>query len=638
MGRHRSDRRSSRRAVRRQSDELVTAAFFATSVLNFLMYTTCLSAAADLLPGQTGAVLVSLQLPMLLVKVIEPWVDARVLPYGVRACFVGLVGSIAPIVTGIGLGMNRRDVKIAGMCLTSIATGVGEVTFQALIDSFRSVDRSGLTSPNSQLLVIWTTGWGCAGILGSVAYALLTSFLAWRPMAVYFAMTPLPALIIGVYFCVLAPASARHVAEERARREDKVRLSADDEALLIARGEGGASLALPLQRGGGAATIVLSSDGRGETRAACGDKAAHFCRLLRFLLPLFWVYFAEFGINQGLDEPVVNSLPNPRMPPLAQYRLYQMVYQIAQVVGRLSALRCCRCCSCAGRRDVALARIHALAIEWNAETLREGAAAVKGIAGAARGAAANATNAASSSESCRRQVLVDYVRHVVQVPSSLRAAQPTATKAELRRQLDVCTRLAVGSGRRSVVPGMVKGSLVEVLDLNQIRGHTRIGVAHFTDLANSTFKSQLPAAVLWLMALLESGVFASLVMQVFVRWMRFSWLIFIVAAAEGWIGGFTLANALIRVADYSDEAEKAAKGKKAGLTEFSLGIAAVADSAGIVLAGICALAYEPHLCRHVTGSRTCRAPTVVQTMGRQLQLQQRPIVVRAVHGIAKRAS
>ena len=215
---------------------MVTLAFFATSVLNSLLYTTSLSAAADLLPGQTGAVLVSLQLPMLLVKLVEPWVDAHVLPYGARACFVGVVGSIAAVVTGVGLGANRRDLKITGMCLTSVATGVGEVTFQALIDSFRRVDRSGLTSPNSQLLVIWTTGWGCAGIVGSVAYVLLTFLFAWKPMSIYFAMAPLPVFVIVVYFCVLAPASARHAAAG-SRAENAARLRSDEEALLLARGE-----------------------------------------------------------------------------------------------------------------------------------------------------------------------------------------------------------------------------------------------------------------------------------------------------------------------------------------------------------------------------------------------------------------
>ena len=141
----------------------------------------------------------------------------------------------------------------------------------------------------------------------------------------------------------------------------------------------------------------------------------------------------------------------------------------------------------------------------------------------------------------------------------------------------------------------------------------RLNESHFTDLANMTFKSQLPAVVLWIMALLESGVFSLLLLQVYTRWLPLSWLIFVVAAIEvrasrlplhiscesfephifvtrspsllrrraffqGWIGGFTLANALVRVADFSDEAEKAAKGKKEGLTEFSLGITAVADS------------------------------------------------------------
>ena len=84
---------------------------------------------------------------------------------------------------------------------------------------------------------------------------------------------------------------------------------------------------------------------------------------------------------------------------------------------------------------------------WNAE----------GLVGKGGGAARGGAHAGSTG--CRRQVLVDFVRHVTRTPAALRAAQPLASKTELRRQLDLCTRLTLGSGRRSVVPGIMKGEL-----------------------------------------------------------------------------------------------------------------------------------------------------------------------------------
>ncbi|XP_030884691.1 battenin-like, partial [Leptonychotes weddellii] len=61
--------------------------------------------------------------------------------------------------------------------------------------------------------------------------------------------------------------------------------------------------------------------------------------LLRYIVPLVLVYFAEYFINQGLFELLF--FRNTSLSHAQQYRWYQMLYQAGVFVSR-SSLHCCR--------------------------------------------------------------------------------------------------------------------------------------------------------------------------------------------------------------------------------------------------------------------------------------------------------
>lgn len=67
------------------------------------------------------------------------------------------------------------------------------------------------------------------------------------------------------------------------------------------------------------------------------DKWKIIKSVLKYMLPLAVVYFAEYFINQGLYELIY--FPNIAMSHSAQYRLYQMLYQAGVFVSR-SSVRC----------------------------------------------------------------------------------------------------------------------------------------------------------------------------------------------------------------------------------------------------------------------------------------------------------
>lgn len=78
-------------------------------------------------------------------------------------------------------------------------------------------------------------------------------------------------------------------------------------------------------------------------RILCLLPSTHISRifqgLLRYIIPLVLVYFAEYFINQGLFELLF--FRNTSLSHAQQYRWYQMLYQ-AGVFASRSSLQCCR--------------------------------------------------------------------------------------------------------------------------------------------------------------------------------------------------------------------------------------------------------------------------------------------------------
>ena len=83
-------------------------------------------------------------------------------------------------------------VKLVGVGMASMSSGLGEVTFLGLTHFFGRLSLAG-----------WGSGTGAAGLLGAGAYAFATSTLRFSSRATITASSILPAIMMLCYFLIL---------------------------------------------------------------------------------------------------------------------------------------------------------------------------------------------------------------------------------------------------------------------------------------------------------------------------------------------------------------------------------------------------------------------------------------------------
>ncbi|XP_074920775.1 battenin, partial [Chelonoidis abingdonii] len=154
-----------------------------------------------------------------------------------------------------------------GVVLASVSSGLGEISFLALTAFYPS-----------EVVSCWSSGTGGAGLLGALSYLGLTQ-AGLSPRHTLLLMLSLPLAMLLSYYLLLVPPPA--VPQWRwgdsAVLHDALPTAHQP---LMARA--------PAKQGGGGAELTLQAKGR----IVKG--------LLKYLLPLALVYFAEYFINQGL--------------------------------------------------------------------------------------------------------------------------------------------------------------------------------------------------------------------------------------------------------------------------------------------------------------------------------------------------
>jgi battenin len=170
--------------------------------------------------------------------------------------------------------------------MTSFASGLGEPTFLAYSAFF-----------NKNVISTWSSGTGGAGIVGALAYTLLTTVVNLSNQQAMLVMVCVPTIEFLVFFLLLRkPASSRiedqDIGEEVAE-EDQV-----------------------------------------PPMKSMKEKIFYIKSLLHFMIPLALVYFFEYVINQGFFELVF--FPKIFLTWAEQYQWYQVTYQIGVFVSRSS--------------------------------------------------------------------------------------------------------------------------------------------------------------------------------------------------------------------------------------------------------------------------------------------------------------
>ncbi|XP_007421490.1 battenin [Python bivittatus] len=248
----------------------------------------------------TGAVLLADILPTLFIKFSAPFC-IHLFPYGLRVaiCVVSAWGSFLLVAFS-----TSTTQSLLGVVLASISSGLGEITFLALTSFF-----------NSAVISAWSSGTGGAGLIGALSYLGLTQ-AGLTPQDTLLFMTIVPVIMLGSYCFLLAPPpQAPRCGWGVCKPKSPRALSVAQQPLL------------------GSKTTLPQATQRPQLTLQ--QKGQVVKGLLKYLIPLSIVYFAEYFINQGLFELLYfqkAALSHPQ-----QYRWYQMLYQAGVFISRSSA-------------------------------------------------------------------------------------------------------------------------------------------------------------------------------------------------------------------------------------------------------------------------------------------------------------
>lgn len=226
----------------------------------------------------TGAILLADILPALAIKMTAPF-----LPF-----HVNFQVAICVLYSAAGFLMVSLStvewLAIAGVVITSLSSGLGEVTMLSYSNQF-----------SNQVISTWSSGTGGAGVIGAISYATLTTILSIENTLLIMLIVPLLQAI--AFWCIL-----KHPAHIRI---SVIKDGVESQEQIIKVPE-----------------------------KSIRDKINLMPGLLKYMIPLGLVYLFEYFINQGLYELI--EFDDISLKPHEQYRWLQADYQIGVFISRSS--------------------------------------------------------------------------------------------------------------------------------------------------------------------------------------------------------------------------------------------------------------------------------------------------------------
>ncbi|KAG9333298.1 hypothetical protein JZ751_012885 [Albula glossodonta] len=267
-----------------------------------------LSAAHDILKQQethnttSPAVLLADILPTLIIKVTAPFFIHKC-PYGFRVLLCVAAAAVSFLVVSFS---SAVWMSLLGVIFASISAGLGELSFLSLTVFF-----------NRSVVGGWGSGTGGAGVAGALLYSAFTQ-AGLSPRVTLLVMLVVPAFMAISYFFLLEfPPS---FPQWRCREGEGLLWNENSEETRSLLRED------PDEAEG------KKEEERGELN--CREKINILKGLLKFVIPLAIVYFAEYFINQGLLELLF--FPGFYLSHAEQYRWYQTTYQFGVFFSRSS--------------------------------------------------------------------------------------------------------------------------------------------------------------------------------------------------------------------------------------------------------------------------------------------------------------
>ncbi|CAJ0569459.1 unnamed protein product, partial [Mesorhabditis spiculigera] len=256
--------------------------------------------------GQSvGGVLLADILPSLIIKATMPFLMGRV-PYGFRHTLVIALQIASYLVVAFS---TSYPISLVGVVLASAGSGVGETTYLSLSSHF-----------SRNVISAWSSGTGGAGVVGSFAYAALTEphLGNLSPKNALLVMLVIPVIFAIAYWLLLEfPAT---VYTPRVSPTTWVIPHAYEGEQDMEKSE------------------KSEQDARVPQRVTnMKEKMSLLVPLLKLMIPLSVVYFAEYLINQGLTQLIYfNCKEGFRLSKSSQYRWYQVLYQVGVFFSRSS--------------------------------------------------------------------------------------------------------------------------------------------------------------------------------------------------------------------------------------------------------------------------------------------------------------
>ncbi|XP_031550051.1 battenin-like [Actinia tenebrosa] len=239
-------------------------------------------------PLSTGTVLLADILPTVFVKVTAPFYMKKI-SYNIRAfvCILFAFASFFMIAYSHVLW-----ISLLGVVCASLSSGLGEITILSFSAHF-----------DKDVVSTWSSGTGAAGLFGALSYAGLIS-AGMSPRNTVLVMNIVPFLFgLSFWFILEYPSYMRYNGNCQ-------------------------TLYFPIE----------TSSNRGDEDTtkymSLYEKLVITKSLLKYMIPLFLVYFAEYFINQGLQELIYWK--GIWLTPAEQYRWYQVDYQFGVLISRSS--------------------------------------------------------------------------------------------------------------------------------------------------------------------------------------------------------------------------------------------------------------------------------------------------------------
>ena len=269
-----------------------------------------------------GIVLLADVMPSFATKLVAPYFIHRV-PYYIRVLAFIALSAVGMLLIALTPAEDSVPVKMIGVCFASLSSGGGELSFLGLTHYYGHASLAG-----------WGSGTGAAGLVGAGLYVVLTEWwdFSVRDSLLFSAM--LPAVMFVGFFIILPRGPLR---DATGRKEYKAVPESDlDEDQDGHMRDSTVGLLNPES---GTMSAAYSTLHQHEHPSLGTNLRRAKALMVPYMLPLFFVFFAEYTINQGVSPTLLYPLEES---PFKEYRgfypFYGFLYQLGVFISRSSTL------------------------------------------------------------------------------------------------------------------------------------------------------------------------------------------------------------------------------------------------------------------------------------------------------------